>query len=215
MKILSKILSVLFPQKCLGCKKENEILCLDCLEKISRPDTPFLNGVHVTANYQDAVLKKALWMLKYQGAKQLAKPLAELVKKRVWKKLETEGWIIVPVPLSWVKLRRRGYNQAELIARHLFNFQPAYRTGKNNLLWGGGLLSKIRETKSQVEVKDREERLANIIGSFEIRNPETIRGKKIILIDDVRTTGATMSEAKKILKSAGAKKVVGVVVARG
>mgnify|MGYP001613030405 FL=1 len=215
MKILSKILALLFPQKCLGCKKENEILCPDCLLKISRPDTPFLKGVHIASNYQDPILKKALWMLKYQGVKQLAKPLAELIKERVWKKLETEGWIIVPVPLSWVKLRRRGYNQAELIARHLFNFQPAYRTGKNNLLWGGGLLSKIRETKSQVEVKDREERLANIIGSFEIRNPETIRGKKIILIDDVRTTGATMSEAKKILKSAGAKKVVGVVVARG
>ena len=66
-----------------------------------------------------------------------------------------------------------------------------------------------------MEVKDREERLANIIGSFEARNPKTIRGKKIILIDDVCTTGATMSEAKKVLKLAGAKKVVGVVVARG
>ena len=215
MKILKKILDFLFPQKCLGCKKENEILCPNCLGKINRPDTPYLKGVNITANYQDPIIKKALWMLKYQGVKQLAKPLAELIQERVWKKLETEGWIIVPVPLSWVKLRRRGYNQAELIARHLFNSQPAYRTGKNNLLWGGGLLSKIRETKSQVEVKDREERLANIVGSFEVKNPEIIRGKKIILIDDVCTTGATMSEAKKILKSAGAKKVIGVVVARG
>ena len=66
-----------------------------------------------------------------------------------------------------------------------------------------------------MEVKDREERLANIIGSFEIKSPETIKGKKIILIDNVRTTGATMSEAKKSSSSAGAKKVVGVVVARG
>ena len=66
-----------------------------------------------------------------------------------------------------------------------------------------------------MEVKDREERLANVIGSFEARKHETIKGKKIILIDDVRTTGATMSEAKKVLKEAGAKKVIGVVVARG
>lgn len=208
MKIFKKILAVLFPQKCLGCKKENEILCPDCLGKISRPDTPYLKGIHIAGNYQDLVLKKALWMLKYQGIKQLAKPLAELIRERVWKKLETEGWLIVPIPLSWVKLKHRGYNQAELIARHLFNYQ-------DNILWGGGILSKIRETKSQVEVKDREERLANVVGSFKVEKPELIKGKKIILVDDVRTTGATMSEAKKVLMSAGAKKVVGVVVARG
>ena len=203
MIIFNKILAVLFPQKCLGCKKENEILCPDCLSKINRPDTPYLKGVHIASNYQDPVLKKALWMLKYQGVKQLAKPLAELIKERVWKKLETEGWLIIPIPLSKKKLRKRGHNQAELIAKELSGDICA------------DVLFKKFHTKSQVEVKDREERLANIIGSFEARNPKTIRGKKIILIDDVCTTGATMSEAKKVLKLAGAKKVVGVVVARG
>jgi len=203
MKIFKNILAVLFPQKCLGCKKENEILCSDCLLKINRPDTPHLNGIHIASNYQDAVLKKALWMLKYQGVKQLAKPLAELIKERIWKKLETGDWLIVPVPLSKNKLRHRGYNQAELIARELPGNVRA------------DVLFKKFHTKSQVEVKDKEERLANIIGSFEVRNPEKIKGKKIILIDDVLTTGATMREAKKVFKQAGAKKVVGVVVARG
>jgi len=203
MKIFNKILAVLFPQKCLGCKKENEILCPDCLGKINRPDTPYLNGIHIAANYQDLVLKKALWMLKYQGVKQLAKPLAKLILERVWKKLETENWLIVPIPLSKNKLRRRGYNQAELIARELSANVRA------------DILFKKFHTKSQVEVKDKEERLANIVGSFEIKNHQTIMGKKIILIDDVLTTGATMSEAKKVLKKAGAKKVAGVVVARG
>ena len=203
MKIFNKILAVLFPQKCLGCKKENEILCPDCLGKINRPDTPYLNGIHIAANYQDLVLKKALWMLKYQGVKQLAKPLAKLILERVWKKLETENWLIVPIPLSKNKLRRRGYNQAELIARELSANVRA------------DILFKKFHTKSQVEVKNREERLANIIGSFEIKNPEKIKGKKIILIDDVYTTGATMREAKKILISAGVKKVVGIAVARG
>jgi len=203
MKIFKNILAVLFPQKCLGCKKENEILCPNCLLKISRPDTPYLNGVHIAANYQDLVLKKALWMLKYQGIKQLAKPLAELIKERMWKKLETGDWLIVPVPLSKNKLRHRGYNQAELIAKELSDNVRA------------DILFKKFHTKSQVEVKDKEERLANIIGSFAIKNPEKIKGKKIILIDDVLTTGATMREAKKVLKQAGAKKVIGVVVARG
>ena len=203
MKIFKNILAVLFPQKCLGCKKENEILCPNCLLKISRPDTPYLNGVHIAANYQDLVLKKALWLLKYRGAKQLAKPLAELIKERMWKKLETGDWLIVPVPLSKNKLRHRGYNQAELIAKELSDNVRA------------DILFKKFHTKSQVEVKDKEERLANIIGSFAIKNPEKIKGKKIILIDDVLTTGATMREAKKVLKQAGAKKVIGVVVARG
>ena len=203
MKIFKNILAVLFPQKCLGCKKENEILCSDCLLKINRPDTPHLNGIHIASNYQDAVLKKALWMLKYQGVKQLAKPLAELIRERIWKKLETENWLVVPVPLSKNKLRHRGYNQAEMIAGELSGDVRA------------DILFKKFHTKSQVEVKNKEERLANIVGSFEIKNPETIKGKKIILIDDVFTTGATMREAKKVLKEAGAKKVVGVVVARG
>jgi len=203
MKIFNKILAVLFPQKCLGCKKENEILCSDCLLKINRPDTPYLNGVRIAANYQDLVLKKALWLLKYRGAKQLAKPLAELIKERVWKKMETKDWLVIPIPLSKNKMRRRGYNQAELIAKEL----------SDNIC--ADVLLKKFHTKSQVEVKDKEERLANIIGSFEAKNSETITGKKIILIDDVLTTGATMREAKKILLSAGAKKVAGVVVAKG
>ena len=203
MKIFKNILAVLFPQKCLGCKKENEILCPNCLLKISRPDTPYLNGVHIAANYQDLVLKKALWLLKYRGAKQLAKPLAELIKERVWKKMETKDWLVIPIPLSKNKMRRRGYNQAELIAKEL----------SDNIC--ADVLLKKFHTKSQVEVKDKEERLANIIGSFEAKNSETITGKKIILIDDVLTTGATMREAKKILLSAGAKKVAGVVVAKG
>ena len=203
MKILKKILAVLFPQKCLGCKKEDEILCPDCLGKINRPDTPYFKGVHIASNYQDPVVKKALWMLKYQGVKQLARPLAELIQERVWKKLETEGWLIVPVPLSKKKLRKRGFNQAELIAGELSGDIRA------------NILFKKNNTKSQVEVKDRKERLANIIGSFEARNTGVIKGKKIMLIDDVYTTGATMNEAKKVLKEAGAKKVIGVVVAKG
>lgn len=205
-----KILSALFPQKCFGCKKENEILCSNCLVKINRPDTPYLNGVHISANYQDPVVKKALWAFKYQGIKQLAKPLAEIIQERVWKKLENKDWLIVPIPISKKKLRKRGYNQAELITRCLFNSQT-----NSGCVWGGDILSKIKETVSQVEIKEKEKRLANIIGSFKVEKPEKIKGKKIMLIDDVLTTGATMNEAKRILKLSGAKKIIGIVVAKG
>ena len=119
MKIFKKNIGCFIPPKNASAQKENEILCPVCLGKINRPDTPYLKGVHIASNYQDLVLKKALWMLKYQGVKQLAKPLAELIRERIWKKLETKDWLIVPIPLSSKKLRHRGYNQAELIAREL------------------------------------------------------------------------------------------------
>ena len=116
--------------------------------------------------------------------------------------------LIVSIPISKNKLKKRGYNQAKLIARHLFNSQT-------DAIWGDSILSKIKETVSQVEIKEKEKRLANIAGSFRVDKPELVKGKKIILIDDVFTTGATINEAKKVLKKAGAKKVVGVVLARG
>lgn len=77
------------------------------------------------------------------------------------------------------------------------------------------VLYKTQDTPSQVSIKDREKRLNNIKGSFAVKNPELIKDRNIILIDDVSTTGATVTEAKKVLREAGAKKVIGVVVARG
>ena len=77
------------------------------------------------------------------------------------------------------------------------------------------VLYKKKDTVSQVEIKDRKKRLENVKGVFAVKNPEAIKNKVIILIDDVTTTGATLAEASHILKQSGAKKVIGVVVARG
>ncbi|MCK6462385.1 MAG: ComF family protein [Candidatus Pacebacteria bacterium] len=205
--MLKIILNFLFPQKCLGCGKENEIFCPKCLTKTDRADLPEDNGVFAAANYQDGVLKKAVWMLKYKGVSQLAEPLAELLKERVWQKvqskLKSDDVIVIPVPLSGRRSRQRGFNQAELIARRL----------SSNVLTNA--LYKTVHTDSQVNVKDREKRLNNVKGSFAVKNAELIKGKEIILVDDICTTGATLKEAKKVLKESGAKKVLAVVVARG
>ena len=160
-------------------------MCPDCLLKISRPDTPYLKGVHIASNYQDPVVKKALWMLKYQGVKQLLPTLGGTHQNQDMEKIGNGRLVDCSNSIVKNKLRKRGYNQAELIARELSGDIRA------------DILFKKFHTKSQVEVKDREERFTNVIGSFEARKHETIKGKKIILIDDVCTTGATMSEAKK------------------
>ena len=119
--------------------------------------------------------------------KTIGQTLGGTYQRKGVEKTENGGLADHSYPLVKKKLRKRGHNQAELIAKELSGDICA------------DVLFKKFHTKSQVEVKDREERLANIIGSFERRNPKTIRGKKIILIDDVCTTGATMSEAKKSL----------------
>lgn len=201
--MLKSVLNFLFPQKCLGCGKEKEVLCFECLDKIDRADLPEQKNIFAAANYHDATLKNAIWLLKYKGVKQLAKPLAELIRRRLIGKIQIKDPIIIPIPISKKRLRQRGFNQAEMIAECLF--------GKT----ANDILAKKIHTESQVTVKDKEKRLQNLKGSFEVKKPELLKDRNVILVDDVCTTGATISEAVQTLKEAGAKKIIALVTARG
>ena len=205
------ILNFLFPQKCLGCRKENEILCDECVERIDRADLPARGDIFAASNYSDPVLRKTIWLLKYKKVKNAAAPLARLLSQRVWDKIKKENTLVVPIPLSKKRLRQRGFNQAELIAKCLL------AQLQRRVLWEvrSDILYKKVHTESQVSIKDKEGRLTNLAGSFEVKNPEAVRDKNIILIDDVCTTGATIKEARKTLKEAGARRVIAMVVARG
>ncbi len=209
--IFKGFLGFLFPQKCLGCARPNVILCDKCLALF--PDPPFekTKAILAATSYHDEVVKKAIRFLKYHGIKILAEPLAKLMLKRMDKTIiqtakKPEETIIIPIPLSKKRHRQRGYNQTELIGQFL--------SDKLSIKMENNVLYKIKDTGSQVEIKDRDKRLQNIIGAFAVKNPEIIKDKKIILIDDISTTGATLNEAKKVLKAVGAKKVIGWVVAR-
>ena len=197
------ILNFLFPQKCLGCGKENVVFCPDCLARIDYPTLLNKNNILAATDYNDILAQKAIWLLKYRGLKQIAEPLAELIRQRTLEKIKIKNPVFIPIPLSSKRLKERGFNQSELIAKYLSD------TVITNVLY------KKIHTESQVLVKDREKRLNNIKNSFEIKNPELIKDKNIILIDDVSTTGATITEAKKVLREAGAKNIVALVVARG
>ena len=117
--------------------------------------------------------------------------------------------ILIPIPLSKKRLRRRGYNQAALIANEL--------SSKTGIPCREDILYKKLHTLSQVETKTKKERMLNLKDSFGVRLPEKILRPEptILLIDDIITTGATLNEAAKTLKSAGFKKVIGIVVAKG
>jgi ComF family protein len=115
--------------------------------------------------------------------------------------------IIIPVPLHVKRFRWRGFNQSELLADSIaLHFKlPVEKT----------VLVRQKNNIPQVEVKDRKDRIENIKDAFICSSNEKVKDKTVILIDDVATTSATLGECAKALKSAGAKEVWGVVVARG
>ena len=114
------------------------------------------------------------------------------------------GDLLVPVPLHSSRLRQRGYNQSELLAREV--------SKTAGLKVDKGLLARIRNTPPQVGATGRTERRRNVEGSFEAKT--NLRGAAVIVIDDVATTGSTISACASALKSAGAASVWGLVLAR-
>ena len=165
------------------------------------------------------MIKKALWLLKYKGKKRLANVFAEAMHGKMLEELSELSFlqnftdaVLIPIPLSGRRYRERGYNQAELICRELIKLDK-----ENNLKLEKNILVKIKETEHQARIKDRNQRLKNLTGSFAIKNAEKnisiIKNRNIILIDDITTTGATLNEARKILKSSGARKIIAFTVA--
>jgi competence protein ComFC len=135
-----------------------------------------------------------------------ARLIEEIAELRTFS--EGAGIILVPVPITNKRLRERGYNQAELIAKGLMqnDKEKIFKLGKN-------IIVKTKDTLPQALIKNRNKRLKNVVGCFELKNNLLIKNKTIIVIDDVTTTGGTINEVIKLLKKAGAKKVVGFAVA--
>jgi ComF family protein len=215
MKIKEFILDLIFPKFCLGCKKEGSFLCEDCFSilDISTSHQKFrgksLADLYFPVNYENFLVKKLIQNFKYPPLiKELKKELALIIISHLLlldKKPDFSDFILVPIPLSKKKMRWRGYNQAEEIARELANFL------KIPLI--SDCLVKLKETKDQVELSEKERR-ENVKGVFFVKNKEEIVGRNILLVDDVFTTGATMEEAARVLKEAGAEKIVGIVIAK-
>lgn len=225
------IFDTFFPKFCFVCKKEGEYLCYDCLssleilesffclcEKPKRMPRPekckncskkSLNGLYFAISYKKGLIKELIHKFKYEPyAKEISKTLANIICfyfLKNEKSFDKDYFVIVPVPLTLKKLKRRGFNQSEEIAKELSVLMQIPLVS-NSLL-------KTKETKPQMEISG-EARRENIKGAFAVKNKEKISGKKILLLDDVYTTGSTMEECASILKDTGAKEVWGLAVAR-
>lgn len=155
----------------------------------------------------DSGVRELIHLLKYAGVIPAAKPLGKLLAQSIEQlRLDAEA-VVVPVPLHSSKRRERRFNQSELIARAaLKHLSPHFELSH-------GVLVRERPTRSQVGL-DREARIQNMHGAFRVSAPEQIKGRTVVVVDDVMTTGTTVSECARILKRAGAERVFAATVAR-
>lgn len=231
--IKSLLLDFLFPLHCAQCGAEGAALCVPCAQKIRfippscficKKLTPVRNAVPAGRtckpcrektriygfispfSYDTAAIKTLIHDLKYRHVRGNAEILTELLYRAVaYHGVVLSGdFIITPIPLHKARERTRGFNQSYLIARAFGE--------KIGVPVRDDILQKIKKTKPQMELA-REERLTNMTGVFAASDTAAIKDKTIILLDDVKTTGATLNEAAGVLRSAGAKRVWALTVA--
>ena len=216
--LFGRILDWIFPPSCAGCEKPGTLLCQTCRSelppvgdhycpKCGKPlkkghrcrlcgssDFRFLScrAPYLYDGPAAAMIKK----LKYNGCLGLVPILADLLAD-FWPRLGWDADLIIPVPLSRQREAARGFNQSEMIGRAF-----SKRTGIPIL---PGALMKIRHTSTQVGL-NKDQRRENLSGAF-AAEPDFVRGKRILLLDDVMTTGSTFAECASVLLDAGADSV--------
>ena len=216
-------LDLLFPSRCVGCDVVGTSLCPTCVQSAARLEEPCCavcaqSGVAglcercrkqplaieaVRAPFRmEGVAREAVHRLKYSNLRALASPMATHMVVT----LRQTGWapqVLVPVPLHPRRARQRGYNQAALLCRGI-----SHLTG----IPINDVLIRREDTPSQVRAASEEERFANVEGAFPCRGD--VSGQRVLLADDVCTTGATLNACAVALKEAGAATVWGLTFAR-
>ncbi len=210
--VLRRLLNLLFPPKCILCSgllgQEETDLCHSC--RLEAPEftgakikLSFLAGWTAVWYYKDNV-RSSLLRYKFHNRRSYASAYGRLLAM----KLQTEEMdhfdTLTWIPVGTLRRFRRGYDQVELLARAVareLGISPV-RT-----------LKKIRNTPPQSRLQDSAKRRANVLGAYRAVNPSSIQGKRILLLDDIITTGATASECAKTLLIAGAKEVSAAAVA--
>jgi ComF family protein len=234
--MLKVFLNLFFPRQCAVCRRqlENSDVCEDCLERIptfawafcpscnsrlqnfipckSCPGPKTLSGIGFAADYRRNDVRALIHAYKYRRRRALYKPLTDMLilharRSGLDEFLKASQAAVTPIPLTRKKERQRGFNQAGLLAERF--------AAKLNLCYVREIITRTAERPPQVTMPDTKSRRQNVAGAFRAANPELVRGKIILLIDDVVTSGATLSEAAKALKAGGAKSVWAVTVARG
>ena len=213
-EFLEKLLDLFFPPRCPFCRrilKDSEgLLCGKCLRTLPRAKGSecaqkfrHLNLCLSPLYYEDDV-RRSLLRFKFGGMSIYAPKYAELMAECLLEN-ECSFEVITWAPLGRKRLKKRGYDQARLLAEEL-----AERLGKPC----EQLLNKCADNPPQAGTGSPEKRRKNVSGVYRASDPERIRGRSILLVDDIVTTGATLSECARVLKASGAKSVCAATLAR-
>lgn len=215
MNWFAEIIDAIFPEHCLSCNRKGTVLCAFCERTIV--SRPILHSDWITTlfNYHQPIVKKAIQDLKYNNRKSVAIYFGNALYREFFSELarkpkEAENIILIPIPGSREGESRRGYNHAAEIARVICS--SAKRAGLP-ITCVEDVLYKAIESKNQSRTNNRGAREKNVEGVFAAKNEDKVKGKTIVLVDDVMTTGETMNAAKKVLQKIGVKKIIGVAVA--
>lgn len=237
-KSIMWLLDTIFPIRCIGCGDFGDYVCRGCLGAIPikktfecigcKRNTPFgqtcflcaktnsIDQLLIVADFRDSLVEKILKFFKYKFISDLEQPSSVLIKRYLkWLTLNKKfnvfeaNPLLIPVPLHQRRLNWRGFNQSELLAKNIADtFQ---------MEMADDVIERIIHTVPQADIKEKEERLKNLNDIFKIRKNRScdLLGREVLLIDDICTTGATLSECAKVLKQNGATRVIALVVARG
>ncbi|MBI5555141.1 MAG: ComF family protein [Elusimicrobia bacterium] len=233
-KYLNIILNTIFPLKCEVCRQQVPLsagarICQSCRGKIlligdyfcrkcgkslqvetafcvdcHRDDTLYYESIKAAGIYQ-GVLRESIHVFKYNRRSCLGPDLGEFMLSSYQKHFGLNSFDkLVPVPLHKKQYRQRQYNQSEVLAKNL-----SRATG---IPVAVNVLARIRGTRPQFTL-NRQERASNIRNAFQVKNRDWLKGSKVLVIDDICTTGSTINECARILKQAGAIEVHGLVLA--
>ena len=216
--VINQFIDLIFPQLCFNCQEllttSEKVICISCKANLPIIDHHAqmentiekfmdINPVNVFCYLQfkkDNVTQKLLHEFKYSGYRQIGDTLGHWFGEQIKSDLKGEKKIefIVPVPLHARKLTKRGFNQSEIIANGISRALGIPVKNK--------LIERVLENKTQT-LKSRSERMFSVRGLFKVNNPKDIKGKHVLIVDDVITTGSTLASCAAEMLDAGATKI--------
>lgn len=207
------LIAFLYPNRCLFCAKliaPDQSYCDDCGRRLipcsAHPklyavgEIPQTDGLISVYRY-NATSKAAIFRLKFHGDRSVVKPVASFMSRAVHQYYAASRMpdTVIPVPMHRAHERKRGYNQSALLARQIAE--------NLNLSYSDRLLYKIKRTKKQHDISHRD-RKSNLEGAFFAPDPAALHGRRILLVDDICTSGNTFYQCARTLKEAGAAEAV-------
>ena len=203
---------LLFPRRCLFCRQvlrpDTGQVCRDCENRLTAVDgsrTGQNFSVCWTAMSYEGTVRDAILRFKFQDQPDYAGPLGQILGSCIERRLVGRFDRITWVPVSPRRRRQRGYDQAELLARSAADRLHAEAVST---------LVKNRDNPAQSSLEDAALRQQNVRGAYQVTDPALVRGARLLLIDDIITTGSTLDEAAGILRAAGAADVVAAALAQ-